>query len=95
MQLSEMTDGEARAWWLGIGGKLHGPKLETATIAEADLLPHLRKMAAVCCAADALDRAVDGIAIHAISTKSSDVVARVVGAKRAVQDAINALTSDS
>ena len=95
MDEKHMTDGQARSWWLGNGGSFHGPKSETATMPEAELLPLLRKMAAVCRAADDLDRIIDGVAIHVVSNNGIngiDLAKRVVRAKKRVQDALSDLT---
>lgn len=39
-----MTDAQLRAWWRGRGGSFHGPRVETATMPEAQLLPALRSL---------------------------------------------------
>jgi hypothetical protein len=90
--LSEISDGAARTWWLGCGGKFHGPKIETATMTEADLLPLLKNLAAVCAAADALNKAVDIRILNSISDTDRGLLKQVINAKIDVQDSIASLT---
>lgn len=40
----EITDDELRALWREQGGSFHGPKVETGTMPEAQLLPWLREL---------------------------------------------------
>ncbi len=42
--MEQMTDDEIRALWRSKGGIFHGPRIETGTMPEAQLLPFLREL---------------------------------------------------